>query len=375
MDTSASAMSTPCAAPRGQPRQLPRQLSPPSRTHPSAARPPALAPARQSLRAIHCPAPSLALRTCTASMSSGEGRYLMTESSSGCTPLFLKAVPHTMGTKACAGGRARDGASRAGRGASGGGGGCHTRHGWLRRGREEARTPNPAGCCCMSECGQGAPPPYAPISQRPHAPRTCAMVPLRMRRSMVASSGISPCGQRHVHILPQPPAVRAASPAPAPRARTGSPPDARTPPCVVLPLASAPACAPLAAHAPPRSTSPARRRPARPPCRSASRGTPWPARRGARTPVSQPRHRAMTARLVRQPPRPSPAAPATNHAHHSSASRQQARQTWRPPCPFCWPSRTGRPHAVQPGQPAGQRSLGRAVVANSRCWPPRVPLR
>src|SRR5579862_5202758 len=35
----------------------------------------------------------------TGGMSSGDGRYETTASSRGCTPLFLKADPHSTGTK------------------------------------------------------------------------------------------------------------------------------------------------------------------------------------------------------------------------------------------------------------------------------------
>jgi len=43
---------------------------------------------------------SLTSTPATSGMSMGEGRYATTASSSGCTPLFLKAVPHTMGVNA-----------------------------------------------------------------------------------------------------------------------------------------------------------------------------------------------------------------------------------------------------------------------------------
>ncbi len=36
-------------------------------------------------------------RPVTGGTSSGEGRYAMTASSSGCTPLFLKELPHRTG--------------------------------------------------------------------------------------------------------------------------------------------------------------------------------------------------------------------------------------------------------------------------------------
>ena len=45
---------------------------------------------------------SSVLKCCLTFMggtSTGEGRYAQTVSSSGCTPLFLKALPHVTGTK------------------------------------------------------------------------------------------------------------------------------------------------------------------------------------------------------------------------------------------------------------------------------------
>ncbi len=52
----------------------------------------AISPAKQSSILKHC-------LTFIGGTSTGEGRYAQTASSSGCTPLFLKALPHTTGTK------------------------------------------------------------------------------------------------------------------------------------------------------------------------------------------------------------------------------------------------------------------------------------
>ena len=51
-----------------------------------------LTPAKQSSIFNHC-------LTFMGGTSTGEGRYAQTVSSSGCTPLFLKALPQVTGTK------------------------------------------------------------------------------------------------------------------------------------------------------------------------------------------------------------------------------------------------------------------------------------